>query len=39
MTRDIKPTIARIWRGRTPRAKADDYARYLYTHGITPLIE
>lgn len=39
MTRDLKPTIARIWRGRTPRVKADDYARYLYTHGITPLIE
>ncbi len=39
MTRDLKPTIARIWRGRTTRAKADAYARYLYTHGITPLIE
>jgi hypothetical protein len=36
---DAKPTIARIWRGRTTRAKADDYARYLYTHGITPLIQ
>jgi hypothetical protein len=34
-----KPTIARIWRGRTPRAKADAYAAYLYEHGIRPLEE
>ncbi len=33
------PTIARIWRGRTPRAKADAYAAYLYEHGIRPLEE
>ena len=33
------PTIARIWRGRTPRARADEYARYLYEHGIRPLEE
>ena len=33
------PTIARIWRGRTPRRKADEYARYLYEHGIKPLEE
>ena len=33
------PTIARIWRGRTTRAKADDYAAYLYEHGIRPLEE
>ena len=32
-----KPTIARIWRGRTPRARADAYAAYLYEHGIRPL--
>jgi hypothetical protein len=31
------PTIARIWRGRTPRARADEYAAYLYEHGIKPL--
>ena len=31
------PTIARIWRGRTTRAKADEYAKYLYETGITPL--
>jgi hypothetical protein len=34
-----KPTIARIWRGRTPRAKSDAYAAYLYEHGIRPLEE
>ena len=34
-----KPTIARIWRGRTTRARADEYARYLYEHGIRPLQE
>ena len=33
----VKPTIARIWRGRTPRQRADEYARYLYEHGIKPL--
>jgi hypothetical protein len=31
------PTIARIWRGRTTRAKADAYAAYLYEVGIKPL--
>ena len=34
-----RPTIARIWRGRTTAAKADEYARYLYEHGIRPLEE
>jgi len=34
-----RPTIARIWRGRTPAARADKYARYLYEHGIRPLEE
>jgi hypothetical protein len=32
-----KPTIARIWRGRTARSRADEYERYLYEHGIRPL--
>ena len=32
-----RPTIARIWRGRTAAARADEYARYLYEHGIRPL--
>jgi hypothetical protein len=34
---DLRPTIARIWRGRTPRARADEYAPYLHEHGIRPL--
>lgn len=35
----LKPTIARIWRGRTTAARADEYAKYLYEHGIKPLEE
>ena len=35
----MKPTIARIWRGRVPRAGADEYQHYLYEHGIRPLQE
>ena len=31
--------IARIWRGRTTRAKADDYAAYLRREGVVPLLE
>lgn len=34
-----QPTIARIWRGRTTRERADEYAVYLYEHGIKPLEE
>lgn len=34
-----QPRIARIWRGRTTAAKADEYARYLYEQGIKPLEE
>lgn len=34
-----KPTIARIWRGRTTRSRADEYATYLYEAGIKPLEE
>ena len=36
---NLRPTIARIWRGRTTRTRADEYARYLYEHGIRPLEE
>lgn len=32
-----QPRIARIWRGRTARSRADEYERYLYEHGIRPL--
>jgi hypothetical protein len=35
--RGTHPTIARIWRGRTTGARADEYAAYLYEHGIRPL--
>jgi heme-degrading monooxygenase HmoA len=31
------PSIARIWRGRVPRARADEYERYLREAGIPPL--
>jgi heme-degrading monooxygenase HmoA len=34
-----RPAIARIWRGRTTAARADEYAQYLYQHGIKPLEE
>lgn len=34
-----KPTVARIWRGRTTRANADAYAAYLYEHGVRRLEE
>ena len=32
-------TIARIWRGRTTRERADEYEAYNYEVGIKPLIE
>jgi hypothetical protein len=32
-----KPTIARIWRGRTHRDIADPYESYLRVEGIPPL--
>src|SRR5215216_1596640 len=34
-----RPTIARIWRGRTRRDRADEYEAYNYEVGIKPLIE
>lgn len=34
-----RPAIARIWRGRTEVAKADEYEHYLYENGIKPLEE
>lgn len=33
------PSIARIWRGRVPRERADEYEAYNYAAGIKPLIE
>ena len=34
-----RPRIARIWRGRTTRQRADEYEAYNREVGITPLIE
>ena len=34
-----RPTIARVWRGRTTRERADEYEAYNYEVGIKPLIE
>ncbi len=34
-----QPAIARIWRGRVRRERADDYETYNYDVGIKPLIE
>src|SRR5260221_6444570 len=36
---NLRPTIARIWRGRVPRARADEYAAYSLPVGIEPLAE
>ena len=35
----ITPAVARIWRGRTTRERADEYEAYSYEVGIKPLIE
>jgi heme-degrading monooxygenase HmoA len=35
----MAPTIARIWRGRTPRNRADEYEAYNYDAGIKPLLD
>jgi hypothetical protein len=34
-----EPRIARIWRGRTTRERADEYEAYNYEVGIKPLVE
>lgn len=34
-----RPTVARIWRGRTTRERADEYEAYSYEAGIKPLME
>ena len=34
-----RPQIARIWRGRVARSRADEYEKYLYENGIRPLEE
>jgi hypothetical protein len=37
--RSVRPSIARIWRGRTARERADEYEAYNYQVGIKPLLE
>lgn len=37
-TSSTRPRIARIWRGRTRRDRADEYEAYHYEAGIKPLI-
>ena len=39
MSRHGKPAIARIWRGRVRRERADEYEAYNYEVGIKPLME
>lgn len=34
-----RPTVARVWRGRTTRERADEYEAYNYEAGIRPLVE
>lgn len=34
-----KPTIARVWRGRVRRERADEYQRYNFEVGVKPLME
>jgi len=38
-TKATEPKIARIWRGRVKRERADEYQKYLYEAGIRPLEE
>ena len=35
----VRPAIARIWRGRTRRDRADEYEAYSLEAGIRPLME
>ena len=36
---NTKPTIARIWKGRTTKEKAEEYSKYLYEVGFLPLVK
>jgi hypothetical protein len=38
-TNKIKPTIARIWKGRTTKDKAEEYSKYLFEVGFLPLVK
>ncbi len=35
---NVTPKIARVWRGRTTRQRADEYEKYNYEAGIKPLL-
>ena len=39
MSRRSRPVVARIWRGRTTRERADEYEAYNYAAGVRPLLE
>lgn len=39
MAEESRPKFARIWRGRTVPAKADEYQRYWLSVGIEPLMK
>lgn len=39
MTTTKRPAIARVWRGRTTRERADEYEAYNYEAGVRPLME
>jgi heme-degrading monooxygenase HmoA len=39
MSNTTRPRIARIWRGRTRRERADEYEAYAHEAGIRPLID
>lgn len=39
MNNTANATIARIWRGRVKRDRADEYQKYNYEVGIKPLME
>ena len=32
-----RPAVARIWEGRTQASRAEEYAAYLYEHGVKKL--
>lgn len=34
-----RPTVARVWRGRATRERADEYEAYKFEAGVKPLIE
>ncbi|WP_426957064.1 antibiotic biosynthesis monooxygenase family protein [Muricoccus radiodurans] len=34
-----QPAFLRIWRGRVPRARADEYESYWLAHSIEPLLK